>query len=511
MTDMRERFRRSVPPAIGNEIPTMKVTARIARTLGETPLLVLFVPKGSRALALPPDVEVPAGFRRFEGEPRAVSSTWAAGGPAARVLLVGLGPARDVGAEGLRRAAAVAARTAEELGAARATFWIDEATAGLAGGPEVSGRALAEGAWLGAYRYTGGKSQAKPEKCRACEIVGGDAAFRRAVKKGVQLAEANGFARDLQNRPANEVTPTFLASEARKLARKSPRITCRVLGEAEMKELGMGLLLSVAQGSTQPAKLIHLTYRPKARSRGKVCLVGKGLTFDAGGISIKPAAKMDEMRYDMSGGAAVLGAFHALCSIDVPWEVHGVVPATENLIDGNATKPGDIHRAMDGQTVEVLNTDAEGRLVLADALCYAKKKIEPDAILDLATLTGSVIHALGHEVTAIYPSTGKMRDELVAAGEAVGETVWPMPLLDVHREAMRGRVADLANISSPSVGAGSVTGAAFLAHFVEDGVEWCHLDIAGTAWGAAPRDWVGGPQGTGVGTRLVIEYLEARA
>jgi leucyl aminopeptidase len=234
------------------------------------------------------------------------------------------------------------------------------------------------------------------------------------------------------------------------------------------------------------------------------------LTFDAGGISLKPSAKMDEMRYDMSGGAAVLGVFHALAKLDVPWEVHGVVPASENLMDGSATKPGDIHTAMNGKTVEVLNTDAEGRLILADALCYAEQKIKPDTIIDLATLTGAVVMGLGHELSGAYPSTTALKDALVAAGERVGELVWPMPLLEVHKSAMKGRVADLANISSPAVGAGSVTGAAFLSNFVSDSTEWCHLDIAGTAWGAAQRDWVGGAQGTGVGTRLLIEYLETR-
>jgi len=270
------------------------------------------------------------------------------------------------------------------------------------------------------------------------------------------------------------------------------------------------LLLSVSRGAGEPARLIHLTYRPKGRSKGRIALVGKGLTFDAGGLSIKPAAKMDEMRYDMSGGAAVLGAFHALASIDVPYEVHGVVPSSENIPDGSSTKPGDIFTAMDGTTVEVLNTDAEGRLILADALCYTRSKIKPDTIIDLATLTGAVIVALGHELSGIFPSTTKLREELTAAGEAVGEYVWPLPLTERHKEFLKGVVADLRNLATPDMGAGSTAGAAFLSAFVDDDTEWCHMDIAGTAWGTAARDWVGGAQGSGVGSRLLIHYLETR-
>ncbi len=489
----------------------MKITAKPApATLPRTPLLILPVAEGSTPRA-PKGIGLPNGFlEAFEAKPRKTAVTWTSRGPAERLLLVGLGQADAVDAEGLRRAAAVAVRQAESLGVARTLLWVDRAVARLAGGAAVVGRALAEGARLGAYRYVEMKSKSEAPSLKSVQVVGGDASLRRAVRKGVLLADACAYTRDLQNRPGNELPPTRFAAEARKLARRSPRVTCRVLDEKAMAQQKMGLLLSVSQGSTQPARLIHLTYRPKGKSRGKVCFVGKGLTFDAGGISIKPSAKMDEMRYDMSGGAAVLGVFHALGDLDVPYEVHGVVPASENLIDGGATKPGDVHRAMDGTTVEVNNTDAEGRLILADALCYARKKIRADTTIDLATLTGAVIIGLGHELSGAYPSTDKLRDELVAAGEAVGELVWPLPLLPVHKEAMKGRSADLTNISSPAVGGGSITGAAFLSYFVDPEKEWCHLDIAGTAWGTTSRDWVGGPQGTGVGARLLFEYLETR-
>jgi leucyl aminopeptidase len=218
---------------------------------------------------------------------------------------------------------------------------------------------------------------------------------------------------------------------------------------------------------------------------------------------------MDEMRFDMSGAAAVLGVFHALAKLDVPWEVHGIAPCTENMPGGAATKPGDIHTAMNGTTVEVLNTDAEGRLVLADALCYAVSKLKPDTIVDLATLTGAVVTALGHELAGLFATTGRLRDELLAAGEETGEKLWPLPLLDLHKDAMKGLFADLKNISGGDMGAGSSAGAAFLAPFVGD-TEWAHLDIAGTAWGGSARDWVGGPMGSGVGTRMLLRWLETR-
>ncbi len=490
----------------------MKLNSKSAPSrLPSTPLLVVLVKEGQRP-QLPKGVDVPRGFLTgFAGDRRTQASTWAVKGPAQRVLLVGLGPAADVDAEELRRAAATAVLHAKDQKLAKGVLWISSKGSVLKGDSRLAGCSLAEGLLMGNYQYTGGKGKAPKEVCKAFALLGGDAAFRRGVRRGTHLAAANLYTRDLQNGAGNQVTPRVLAAEARKLAKRSARITAKIIDEKEMKRMGMGLLLSVSQGSSEPAYLIHLTYKPKIKkAKGRVCFVGKGLTFDAGGISIKPSAKMDEMRYDMSGGAAVLGAFHALGDLDVAHEVHGLVPASENLINGVATKPGDIHTAMNGKTVEVLNTDAEGRLILADALCYAEKKVKPDTIIDLATLTGAVIVGLGHEHSAIYPSTTKLRDELLAAGEAVGEACWPMPLIDLHRDAMQGASADLANLSSPAVGGGSITGAGFLSHFVSADTEWSHMDIAGTAWNTAARGWVGGAQGSGVGARLLVDYLERR-
>lgn len=486
----------------------MKLTVKeLTAKQASLDLLVVLVPEGEKP-ALPAGAALAKGaLEGFKGEAKQSRLTDSGSGPARRVLLLGLGKRADLDAERLRRAGAVAAKRAEDEGAARAALACPDSVL-RAVGAERAGRALAEGVLLGSYRFERFKSDRSAPKLRALTLLGAGRDFRDGVARGEVGAAANAFARDLQNAPANHMRPRDLAAEARKLAARSPRIRAKVLGEPEMKRLKMGSLLSVTRGSVEPAFLIHLTYKPKGRARGRVALVGKGLTFDAGGISIKPSAKMDEMKYDMSGGAAVLGVFHALAGLDLPLEVHGVVGTCENMPDAAATKPGDVVTAMNGKTIEVLNTDAEGRLVLADALCYAIQEAEPDVVLDLATLTGAVVVALGHELTGIFPSTEELRDDLVAAGKEVGELVWPLPLLDCHKDQMKGKVADLRNINAGQ-GNGSSAGAAFLASFVGD-TEWCHLDIAGTAWGALERDWTGGAQGTGVGVRLLLEYLERR-
>jgi leucyl aminopeptidase len=478
------------------------------RALGKSDLLVAFAFEGD-APQLPPRVKLGVGANKsFKGELRETRVV-EADGPLPRVLLIGLGKRADLDAERLRRAGALAARRSELEGAANAAVWCSAELERAAGGAEVAGLALAEGARMGAYRFQRYKSKPKPEKLQTLALYGAKRGFKRGAKRGQVLAEANLFTRDLQNTPPNEMRPRELAAAARKLA-SNGRITCRVLGKPELGRLGMGALLGVSAGSHEPPALIHLTYKPRGKARAKVALVGKGLTFDAGGISIKPAAKMWDMKYDMSGGAAVLGAFHALRSIDVPFEVHGVVPASENLPDGQAIKPGDLVRAMNGTTIEVLNTDAEGRLILCDALSYCAAKIKPDTIIDLATLTGAVVVAVGHEYSGLFATTEALRTGLVRAGEAVGEKLWPLPLDDFHRDWMKGEVADLKNINNPDQGAGSTAGAAFLWHFVGS-TEWAHIDIAGAAWGGMNRDWVGGPQGSGVGARLLVQYLMDRA
>jgi len=485
----------------------MRITAAdSSKALSSTPLLAVLAAEGESPV-LPRGVKIPAAAKNdFSGKARSDRLADASAGPAERVLLLGLG--KEPGAEELRRAAARAVKVAKKLGLSALRIHRAAGAAKAWGGPAAVGQALAEGAGMGAYVYTGGKSKPKQSKLKRCFIAGSGVKFRAGVKDGAALAEANLFTRDLQNLAGNQMTPRNLAAAARKLSTRSARISCRVMDEAAMKKMKMGLLLGVSRGSVEPARLIHLVYRPKGKAKRKVALVGKGLTFDAGGISLKPSAKMDEMRYDMSGSAAVLGAFHALAKMDVPIEVHGIVPTSENLADGMATKPGDVHTAMDGTTVEVLNTDAEGRLILGDALCYVRKHVKPDTAIDLATLTGAVVVGLGHEVSGMYTTTDNLRDRLMAAGEVTGEAVWPLPLLDVHMRNLKGGPADLRNINVPNIGGGSIAGAQFLHHFIGDEIEWSHLDIAGTAWGAEARDYVGGRGGTGVGTRLLMQYLK---
>ncbi|QDV07025.1 Cytosol aminopeptidase [Planctomycetes bacterium Poly30] len=493
----------------------MKLTIKDVGKPTRVDLLALLVASGSD-VDVPQGVDVPEGFvAKFDAKPRATRSTFASGGSASEVLLIGLGESSKIDAEAIRRASAVAVKEAKKRKVGSVHIEVSGVASEAAGGGEIAGCAAAEGALMAGYEYLSSKSAkvAKDAASPLKQIVLGGAGsqFKKGAQRGEILAAANMFTRDLQNGAGNVITPTALAKAAQGIAKLSPQVTVKVHDEAAMKKMGMGLLLGCSQGSTEPAKLIHLTYKPKGKSKGTIAFVGKGLTFDAGGYSLKPSPKMDEMRFDMSGGAAVLGALHALSQMDVPFEVHGVVPSSENLIDGNATKPGDIHEAMNGTTVEILNTDAEGRLILADALNYVESKIKPDTIIDLATLTGAVIVGLGHEVTGMFASTTELRDDLLAAGAIAGEPVWPLPLLDAHKEGMKGQSADLANIGSPAMGAGPSQGAAFLSHFVSDERAWAHLDIAGTAWNTRDRDWVGGSTGSGVGARLLVEYLLHRS
>jgi leucyl aminopeptidase len=487
----------------------MKLIARDTRSLpGRPDLLAVFAFEGDE-LVLPRAVEVPAlALSAFEGEFRETRLTDAVGGPAARVLQVGLGKRSKATPERLRRAAAIAVGKAEKVRAKKLCLWIESQVLAEVGGAAVAAQALAEGLVLGSYSLRRFKSKPKKTYLAEVQLCGKGADFVRAARKGEQIGRANVFARELQDTPGNLMRPRDLVARAREIARGKANLTLKVLDEKAMLRLGMGSLVSVSRGSEEPAYLIHLKHTPRGRARGRVALVGKGLTFDAGGISLKPSAKMDEMKYDMSGGAAVLGVFEALRSIDPGLEVHGIVATSENLPDGKANKPGDLVTAMNGTTIEVLNTDAEGRLILADALVYAEKRVKPDAIVDLATLTGAVITALGHELTGLLCNDAGLRAELLSAGTASGEECWHLPLLEQHKEQMRGAVGDLRNINSGQ-GAGSSVGAAFLSYFVNK-TPWAHLDIAGSAWGVEERDYQGGSGGTGVGVRMLLSWLEER-
>jgi len=299
----------------------------------------------------------------------------------------------------------------------------------------------------------------------------------RALREAVATADGAALAKTLGNLPSNICTPTYLANEAKKLARQF-KLRLDVLERRDMDRLGMGALVSVTKGSHQPPKLIVLHYAGAAKSKKPVVLVGKGVTFDTGGISLKPGAEMDEMKYDMSGAASVLGTLRALAGMKAPVNVIGVVPAVENMPGGGASKPGDVVTTLSGQTVEILNTDAEGRLILCDALTYAER-FSPDVMIDIATLTGACVIALGHVASGLFANDDRLAEALRAAGDDAWDRVWHMPLWEDYQEQLRSNFADMANIGGRP--AGSVTAASFLARFARK-QRWAHLDIAGTAW-----------------------------
>lgn len=415
-----------------------------------------------------------------------------------RLVLVGMGSPGDGHArsEALRRAAAVAVREARAQRVRHLGVWVPHLS------PQALG-AVVEGLYLGSYRYEAYKTFEEPQ-LDGVQILGGtDPERRRALRRGRLLAEATCFARDLVNAPPNEVTPLALARIARQIARERG-LEIRVYGPAQLQRMGAGAILAVGRGSRQPPQLIVLEYRPP-RARRTVVIAGKGVTFDAGGLDLKTAEGMETMKSDCAGAAAVLATMRVLPDLRVPHRVVGIVGAVENLLGESAMKPGDIVRALNGKTIEITNTDAEGRVVLADALSYAAR-YRPDAIVDLATLTGSAIVALGHYAAAILGNDRALIRDLVRAGEVAGERLWELPLYEEFREAVRSEIADLKN-SAGRYG-GAQKGAAFIAEFVADR-PWAHLDIAGVAFldkseGQAPHL----PKGaTGFSVRTLLNWL----
>jgi leucyl aminopeptidase len=431
-------------------------------------------------------------------------------GATRRVVLIGLGDEAKLDADGVRQAAgrAIQAATGRR---ARAVAFVLPTTRSLR--PADAARAAAEGAVLGSYRSDRWKTHAdaKPVALARCvllaERAGDVRAAREAVGLAVVVAESQNVARRLSNEPANLLPPATLAAEARKVAREVG-LRCRVLEVPELRRRKMGALLGVGQGSANPPRLVVLEHVPRggARRRATVCVVGKGITFDSGGISIKPGAGMHEMKHDMSGAAAVVGLLRAAALLELPIHLVGLLAAAENMPGGDAYRPGDVLTSMSGQTIEIQNTDAEGRLVLCDAIHYAKTEFEPDAIIDLATLTGACVVALGSYATGLFGNHDGLSDAIEKAGRTVGERMWPLPCGDEHREAMRSQIADLKNVSG-SRDAGASTAAAFLSTFVGD-TPWAHLDIAGTAYTSksGPTQPFGA---TGVGVRMLVELLQS--
>ena len=422
---------------------------------------------------------------------------------AERVMLVGLGKEADFNAASLRRAVNCATKALSRHSLKGAEFALFD---GLETAEEMYsfGRQTIEEIGDCLYKYTATKSdKGKPPALKKIALVVTKAQSKeakRGVEHGKAIAHGVYLAKKLSDLPGNVCTPSYLAKQAKDL-QKNHNIKTRVLDEAEMKRLKMGSFLSVSRGSREPAKLIVMEYNGGKKAEKPVVLVGKGLTFDAGGISLKPAGAMDEMKYDMCGGASVFGAVVAAAEMGLKLNVVGIVPSSENLPDGAANKPGDIVTSMAGKTIEILNTDAEGRLILCDALTFAER-YKPAVVVDIATLTGACIVALGHHASGLFTDNDGLAEELLQAGNKSGDRAWRLPVWDDYSKQLHSNFADLANIGGK--GAGSVTAACFLKHFA-DNFDWAHLDVAGTAWKSGSEKGA-----TGRPVPMLVEFLLGR-
>jgi len=439
----------------------------------------------------------------FEGKPEETLAVPAGKLAAKAVILVGLGDKKAVSADRLRRAAAAVVRRSPKARTV-ATTLLDTVPAG--GDRAAAAQALAEGAALGAYKFLRYKQKSDAPALEKLVVLSKkDAATQAGLDRGLAVAAAVAWARDLVNEPAGAMTPIQLAEEARRAAEQGG-LGIEVLDEVEIANQGLGGLLGVSLGSDQPPRLVKLTYDPpggKAKARGTVALVGKGITFDSGGLSLKPAEGMETMKTDMSGAAAVIGAMSVLRAAGVQTRVIGFVPTTENMPGGRAIKPGDVLKIRNGKTVEVLNTDAEGRLILADGLSLAAEE-KPDAVIDLATLTGACMVALGIKVAGLMGNDDAWIDQVRGAAERAGESVWPLPLPQEYRKDLDSEIADLKNISGGRYG-GALTAGLFLSEFTGD-VPWVHLDIAGPARAPSDDGYIA-KGGTGFGVRTLVEVL----
>lgn len=425
-----------------------------------------------------------------------------------RVLLLGLGKAEKLTADQLRQAAATATRQAQELQVARLSFGLNNE---LALAPTLIGQALAEGFALGAYRFRRYRSELSDEQkftVAGATIVAAAAveALQAGAATGQTIARGVAYARDLVNTPPNDLSPARLGEAALALGERLG-LSVTVLDKAQLSAGGFGGVLAVGQGSANEPRFIVMEYGAAREGTPTICLVGKGLTFDSGGLSIKPADAMTTMKADMSGAAAVFGALQVVAELQLPLHVVGIVPAAENMPSSTAFRPDDVITTLSGKTVEVLNTDAEGRIVLADGLHYAQQ-YRPAAIIELSTLTGAIVIALGAHAIGMMGTSQELADRISRAGEASGERVWQLPLWDEYREMIKSEIADMKNIGGRP--AGSITAAAFLANFVGD-YPFVHLDIAGTAFVEKPTKPYDTPGATGVGVRLLSELLRGYA
>lgn len=460
--------------------------------------LIVLIPEGlsagDDALSLLAALAIESGD--LEVKPGKLLSAYRMPGiSATRVLLVGVG---DASAKNIRTAVNAAMGALKTSNVQRAVLCLSA----LSSIEPETVRAAVLACSETAYAYTATKSKPVPEKLQRMVVAVADLANAQAgFDKAIGLVKGIELAKEWGNRPANHATPTLLAGAARELG-KLPRLKAEVLGPKEVEKLGMGAFLAVAQGTAEPLRLIVLRYEGAAKTEAPVVLIGKGITFDTGGISIKPAAEMDEMKFDMCGAASVLGTFRALAELQPALNVVGLIPACENMPGERAIKPGDVVTSMSGQTIEILNTDAEGRLVLCDVLTYAAR-FKPRAVVDIATLTGACMVALGGVRSGLFSNNEPLAESLTKAGDCSLDPCWRMPLDDEYAEGLKTNFADVANVAGRA--GGSVTAAKFLQRFVGD-FPWAHLDIAGTAWkGGTAKGATGRP------VSLLIDYLLSQA
>lgn len=423
------------------------------------------------------------------------------GKSASRLLLISAGPRKEADLHVLRRLAAKAAHWALEAKPNALAFLLPNELGSYA----EEAQAVAEGLILGGYRFQKHKSKADPAALPPKIIIVAPALARKSVEEGIRrgeiFAQAANFSRDLINEPPSLKTPETLGRIARSLAGKG--ISATVFNKAQLKRMGMNALLGVNRGSAHPPVLVHLHYKPSGKARKRIAVVGKGITFDSGGLSLKTADGMMTMKYDMAGSSIVFAVFRALATLRPDVEVHGIAPITENMPGQDAYKPGDVLRAYNGKTIEVLNTDAEGRIVLADALSYAVK-LNVDEIIDAATLTGAATIALGRSYAALMANDQSLVERIQAASDKSGEKVWRLPLEPAYKDHIRSKVADLKNIGNAGE-AGTIIGGLFLEEFV-DGKPWAHFDIASCGWSADGAVW-GAPGAVGVMVRTFLHHI----
>ena len=468
----------------------------------ETPLLAMALWQGD---ALPEALASLIEAEDWTGSARKTMLLYPRGAAAARrVLLVGLGKREDASADRLRDVAGMVARTARDMKVGRYALALPELPAELAN----SGvQAASEGAALGLYRYLKYKSDHKPEEetpLTSVALLVQSAGAEDAARRGQAVALGVALARDLANAPGNDVVPARLGDVAEELGQQYG-FSVTVFDLARLKAEGFGGIIGVGQGSANEPRFIVMEYGQKQEGQPTICFVGKGITFDTGGISIKPAERMDDMKMDMGGAAAVFGAMKAIGELKPSIHVVGLVASAENMPSSTAYKPGDVLTTLSGKTIEVLNTDAEGRIVLADALHYAQR-YEPDAIIDLATLTGAIGIALGPHAIGLFSNNDDLSQRLAHAGDATEERVWRLPLWQPYRDQIKSDIADIKNTGGRP--GGSITAAAFLEHFVGS-YPWAHLDIASTAWVDRQTKGYTAKGATGVGVRLLIATLES--